>query len=473
MSTGRRVTRKPDCPVETGSQVAIEFEGRQLPARAGEPLAAALLAAGVQVFGRSLKYHRPRGPYCLQGHCSGCLMRVDGIPNVRTCQTAVRAGMVVERQRGWPSASFDAFRALDWLSGQGIDHHSMFTSSAATNRLAARFVRRLSGFGELPAGEPRPPAPVERWQRQVVVVGGGAAGLQAARELHRRGVRSTLFERQEVAGGRLLDGSDSAGGDGQGSWARLAELHRQLEGSENLELLPGTTVVAVYPGDRLQVVAVQERRTLVVETERLLLACGDYEQVRLFEGSDLPGVFAVRAFDRLFYLHGVIPGEPVVLCGDSPRLLRLAGDLVAAGVEVAALVSGATRPPLPAGEGAFPLVPGRLPVRASGGRWIERLEIAPAPSEPADGLFDCGCLVSEYPPAPAYELAHHAGCRVDFDSACGFRVVVDDGGRTSNAAVFAAGHCTGAMSLEQALEAGRRAATGMAESLSGGSGRED
>src|SRR4051812_47967135 len=109
MAEARRLPGGPE-----RAPIRIELEGEPIPAREGEPIAAALLAAGVDVFSRSIKYHRARGPYCLSARCSHCLMRVDGEPNVFTCVTPARDGMRVERQNAFPSAEVDVFHAVDW-----------------------------------------------------------------------------------------------------------------------------------------------------------------------------------------------------------------------------------------------------------------------------------------------------------------------------------------------------------------------
>ncbi len=79
MAHARRIERLADCPTSSGKRVEFQFEGRAIEGFTEEPLAVALLAAGIRVFGRSVKYHRPRGPACLRAHCSGCLMRVDQV----------------------------------------------------------------------------------------------------------------------------------------------------------------------------------------------------------------------------------------------------------------------------------------------------------------------------------------------------------------------------------------------------------
>jgi len=80
--------------------VTIHVDGEPIQARAGEPIAAALLAAGKRVFRTTQKRQEPRGVFCAIGRCTDCAMTVDGVPNVRTCITPAKPGMVVRTQRG-------------------------------------------------------------------------------------------------------------------------------------------------------------------------------------------------------------------------------------------------------------------------------------------------------------------------------------------------------------------------------------
>ncbi len=101
MSDNMRITRHPVLGEEENSRtVTIYYEGRPVEAREGEPIAAALTAAGIRVFRTTEKTHEPRGLYCAMGRCSDCMMIVDGKPNVRTCVTPVRDGMRLEIQHG-------------------------------------------------------------------------------------------------------------------------------------------------------------------------------------------------------------------------------------------------------------------------------------------------------------------------------------------------------------------------------------
>jgi predicted molibdopterin-dependent oxidoreductase YjgC len=85
---------------EGGREVTIFFNGKPLDAREGEPVAAALLAAGVRVFRKTRKRGESRGLFCAIGRCTDCMMVVDGAANTRTCITPVREGMDVKTQFG-------------------------------------------------------------------------------------------------------------------------------------------------------------------------------------------------------------------------------------------------------------------------------------------------------------------------------------------------------------------------------------
>ncbi len=85
-------TEPPDC--------AISWDGREVPARVGESLAAALLAAGVTTFRETPVTGAPRGPLCMMGACFDCLVELDGVPNTQACMAPVRPGMAAAPQRG-------------------------------------------------------------------------------------------------------------------------------------------------------------------------------------------------------------------------------------------------------------------------------------------------------------------------------------------------------------------------------------
>ena len=95
-----RITEHPILTFPERRKVTFFFEGRPLEGLEGEPIAAALHAAGVRVLRESPRLGRPRGLFCAVGNCSSCLMVVDGVPNVRVCVERLREGLRVERQTG-------------------------------------------------------------------------------------------------------------------------------------------------------------------------------------------------------------------------------------------------------------------------------------------------------------------------------------------------------------------------------------
>lgn len=95
-----RIKNHPILKFRRGKKVKFIFEGRELTGFEGEPIAAALHDHNVHVLKYSIRHNRPRGFFCAIGHCSSCLMEVDGRPNIRVCVEPLKEGMVVRRQRG-------------------------------------------------------------------------------------------------------------------------------------------------------------------------------------------------------------------------------------------------------------------------------------------------------------------------------------------------------------------------------------
>jgi len=95
-----RIKEHPILEFPKKEKVKFTLDGNEMEGNLGEPIAAALVAEGIEVLSRSIKYHRPRGFFCAIGKCSSCLMKVNGIPNVRTCVTELEEGMKIETQKG-------------------------------------------------------------------------------------------------------------------------------------------------------------------------------------------------------------------------------------------------------------------------------------------------------------------------------------------------------------------------------------
>lgn len=431
-----------DAPART---VQFDFEGTALRAKEGESVASALLAAGETVFSRSVKYHRPRGPWCMAAECSQCLMRVNGVPNVFTCRTKVTAGMRVERQNAYPSVKHDVFGAIDWIFPRGLDHHEMFAGVPVAEKVMARVARHLAGLGELPDALPPARAPREVLKVPVAIVGAGPAGLSAASELTRAGASFLLLDREETPGGRLLD---DAPGEADPEVATFTSgLGERLRA--------GTLVIGLFEdeeGRYLGAVSFAQSgpRLLKVYAERFLLANGGHAALWPFDNNDVPGVMAGRAVARLVRREANLPGTRFALVGTKAQVADQKRMLVGVGARIAAEVL------VDAGD---------TPLTTHGRAQVKGLSWKDAKGK--KHRVDCDAVAVCLPPSPGFELARQGGAEVVFDPARETFVVSSDAdGRTAAKDVFVAGDLTGGGSAAQAAESGARAARALAKELS-------
>jgi len=428
----------------SGPELTFEFEGKSVRAREGEPAACALLAAGETVFSRSIKYHRPRGPFCMAASCSNCLVRIDGVPNRFACQTPVRPGMRVERQNAYPSVGVDVFSSIDWLFPKGMDHHSMFAGVPVAEKVMVTVARHLAGLGLLPdapAPEPRPP---ERLSVDVVVVGAGAAGLAAAEVLAASGHPPLVLEQEDRVGGRWVLDAPEDGANGVPAIPPGAELRL------------GTSVLGLYDDELGRLLLAVQRdaagaRVLLVQARTMLFAVGGHASTVPFENNDIPGVFSGRAAADLLRRRRLLVGDAPVVLGEGPQLLPLARAFAAEGAP----------PPLvlQTGEGAAGAIQG-TPLRAHGRTWVHGLSYREAGGR--ERRVSCDAVVISMPPSPAFELLRQAGVKISFRPELGtFAPEVEPDGRTLVAGIWAAGDLVRPGTATEAAESGRRASRGI------------
>ncbi len=417
------MTRLPEQPgerIDRALQLRFEFDGKTVCAFGGDTIASALFAEGRRTFSRSFKYHRPRGLLCCAGQCPNCLVQVDGAPGVRACTEPVRDGMRVEHMNAVPSLDFDAMRATD-LVGRPFTPPGFYYKTFIRPRrlwpLYEKVLRHAAGLGRAP--EPRPERDwVTEYRRRhadVLVVGGGAAGLSAAIAAAELGADVVLADEGPEAGGRLL---------AEGGHEEARELTRRAR-EAGVELLRNAPALGYFDG----LVPVWEGDTLhQIRAARHVFATGAIEQPLLFGGNDLPGVMLSGGAVRLAALYGVRAGSRAVVATVDDRGIDAAHALRAAGVDVVAVAD---------------LRAGARVIEARGRGHVRRVVLDPG------GEIDCDLLVVSGGSAPATSLALQAGARTAYDTERGHFALTElpDG-------VQAAGEVAGAGTLEAARLSG-------------------
>ncbi|MCC7360692.1 MAG: (2Fe-2S)-binding protein [Anaerolineales bacterium] len=458
----QRVAAQPGEVIDRSQTFSITFDGRAYPAHPGDTLASALAAGGVRVFSRSFKYHRPRGLLCCAGHCPNCLVQVTGPdgaaePNVRACTRAAEPGLVVKHQNAWPSLDFDLMHLAE-LGSRFLPvgfYYKTFIHPRALWPVYEKILRRAAGLGSLnttaqPAVPPGAQVGNDHAKQfryaDVVVAGGGPAGLSAALAAAQRGANVLLCDANPQLGGHLRFG-DAPG--------LLAELRAAVSAQANLTVLTDCQVTGWYEDNWLA--AQQQEHLIKIRARALVVATGAYEQPLVFDHNDLPGVMLAGAAQRLLKLYGVLPGRRVLIVTANDDGWAIAADLLAAGASLAAIVDERARAAC-----ASPLrdtLSGQAPVywehtlaAAHGSNWVTGGRVVPVSGEAAGQSLVCDLILISVAWAPAAELAYQAGAKLQFDEARGELRASD-----LPPGIFVAGRAAGTHPAPQQVAEGRLA----------------
>ena len=445
MTASAATPRSAGSLTDPAKPLTFTFEDRIITAVEGQTIAAALYAAGVRVFSRSFKYHRPRGLLCVSGDCPNCLMQVDGRPNVRTCTEPVRQGLVVHGQNAWPSLGFDMLRVFDRLSHflpVGF-YYKHFYKPRWMWPLFERTVRRVAGLGRLDIHtKPETEVEVEHLHTQVCVIGAGPAGLSAAAAAAEAGADVLLLERESKLGGHLLYAGEDR--------STIDPLVRVLRSYPNtVRVLPSTTAFGLYEGNLIG--ACQRDRLLKIRAGQVIVCTGARQRPFLFANNDLPGIFLGRGVLRLARLYGVRAGRRAVVLTDNEDGHRLASQLAALDIEVAAVVDARTSG---GGSGKFPVLSGYAAVRARGWSRLRAVDVARVNEAgivegESERKIACDLLCMASQMVPANELLHQGGMRFSHD---GGRWVPN----RSVPGLLAAGAAAGTFDLDTQIREGQQ-----------------
>ena len=488
MTTDLRIQDHPHIKIERGDAVTFHFNGKPVNGYTGETIAAALYAQGLRIFSRSFKYHRPRGLFCLAGHCSHCLMRVDGIPNVRICRVPVQSGMRVESQNAWPSLKFDLAAVsgyLDFLIRPGFQYRR-FIRPRWLYHIWERFLRRMAGIGTLADIENHTHPRRLTAEPDVAVIGGGVAGLSAALHAAEAGAKVWLIEREDTAGGRIqydtnryeLPDSPERGY----GYNIAAQLTGAVNRLDSCRMLTAATAIAWY--DEGIVAVVREGELWELRPKQTVVATGSYENPMVFENNDLPGIFLAAGLQRLMHRDFIRPGGTAVVVTHNDRGYGLANQLMEAGVAVAAIADNRAEKQAFDSAGAQKAKDAAIPIHtqfdieaALGRRHIKGVRLKPtAGSIRPKLLLECDVLCLAGSRTPANELVFQRTSQGQYilESPHQFtrRPVTSSHMRVEND-IYVAGAAAGSQSLKQSWLEGKVAGLSAALDLGYGNGETE
>ncbi|MGB1360656.1 MAG: 2Fe-2S iron-sulfur cluster-binding protein, partial [Alphaproteobacteria bacterium] len=311
--------------------VNFKYDGKSYTGYEGDTLASALLANDVHLVGRSFKYHRPRGIMTASVEEPNGLVQLEkgeyGEPNSRTTQTELYDGLTAKSQNCFPSVKYD-IGGLNQLIAKFIPsgfYYKTFMPNMKAWMFFEKIIRRAAGLGkstELP--DP------EQYARKtvycdVLIAGGGPAGLVSALNAGKTGARVILMDEQNEMGGWGLT-SPNMEIDGKKASVWIADMLSQLNKLKNVEVVSRATVIGYFDYNFLTAVEritdhisidqrdkeIPRQRFWRIRAKQVILAQGALERPMLFANNDRPGVMMASAIRTYMNRYGVMPGNNIV-----------------------------------------------------------------------------------------------------------------------------------------------------------------
>jgi methylglutamate dehydrogenase subunit C len=476
--------------IDRSRPLSFTFDKKAYSGFSGDTLASALLANGVMLFGRSCKYHRPRGIFAAGGEEPNALVTLirKGFrePNLKATQVEIFEGLDAESQNRFPSLAFD-IGAANSLAGRLFSsgfYYKTFMGPFANTKFwmfCERIIRKAAGLGK--AGLVADPARYERMNAfcDILIIGAGPAGLRAAQTAAASGLDVMLVDERPQPGGALQFAAGEI--NGQTIPAFTAALLEQLRALPNLRVLTRTHVWGCYDGNTLAAVervadhkserlpGEPRQRHWVIRAKEVVLATGASERAIVFPGNDRPGVMLADSLIEYAKKFAIVPNGPVALFTNNDTAYAAAHELSRMGVTVSAIID--VRQEISdfakflASRTGAELITGQAIVGTEGGTALKSLSSRPFDAESGEvsgtiRVSPCETLGVSGGWSPAIQLASQAGGKPKWDGPLQAFLPPDPNPGFS---FHVAGAANGAGDLTQSFSEGHSVAAFVSEKL--------
>ena len=432
-----RFNHLPTLKIDSSEKIPFKYKGRKYYGSKGDTIATALYSNGVRIYARSLKYHRPRGLYSLDGECSNTMMEVDGIPNVRCENTLLKKDMVVKAQNVKFSAKHDLMGfmdKLDWAMPAGFYYNTMH-KPARIWPIAMKQIRKAAGIGKLAPDFEMPGKYDEIFPTtDVCVLGGGPAGMEAALAAAQKGLRVILMEARPWLGGNF-EYRSAEYKDRQTFHDRAEQLAKKVEKMANIRVFTHTSMVGAYNNNLITGFQIGketdsfDERYIEIRANAVVVATGCIERPLIFDNNERPGVMQVACALRLANTYGLLPGKNAVFSIGHDIGLEAAVTLYDLGLAIEWIADiredGQDESLLKAVQDRkITLLKGWVAALVHGGKQVKKVTITSIDGT-ASKTINCDLLVASAGMTPVTGALTVAQAKLKYDSHTGFFLPTD------------------------------------------------